>query len=433
MLRAEDRAAVIHHDRHAVLVVRGRNGEDFDPVLRTVGHRLGQRQEMTVGVLFHGADLFDVGHEGPAASVEDRDLGALHFDEGIVNAAPMKGGEVLGGVDAGVALFEGRPAPGLHDEVAVCGNQGLAVEVHPLEHVPVVRIGRLDGQLGHLSGVEANAFEREAAERVCWRSLRTAWLIAPEGRSRTWFRRSVFEFANDPAQDHLRFLVLLDGARRVSLQDLVGLEDARGDAALGGHLGSIGDADVTIDAHLPTDHAQRAPMVVDPAIPVWAAMTVCLPMLTLWATWMRLSSLTPSPRTVDPSVARSMVVPAPISHPSPMTTLPSWGTFSYRPSAGAKPNPSAPMMAPACRMHSAPMTHPWPTMTRGPIRAPSPMVAFQPHDGPGLEHDVVPDGRALVNVAEGSDAGAFADVGVRVHDGAGGHAILPLKMGKRPA
>ena len=147
---------------------------------------------MTVGVLFHGADLFDVGHEGPAASIEDGDLGAVHFDEGIVDAAPVKGGEeVLGGVDAGVALFEGRPAPGLHDEVAVCRN-GVPVEVHPLEHVPVVRIGRLHGQCGVLSGVEANAFKRKAAAEGVLAVTADRMAIAPEGEESDMVQACLF-------------------------------------------------------------------------------------------------------------------------------------------------------------------------------------------------------------------------------------------------
>ena len=72
---------------------------------------------------------------------------------------------------------------------------------------------------------------------------------------------------------------------------------------------------------------QFSPILVDPAIPVWAAITVFFPISTLWATWIWLSSLTPWRMMVDPKVALSIVVPDPMSTLSSMTTLPVWGIF----------------------------------------------------------------------------------------------------------
>ncbi len=43
--------------------------------------------------------------------------------------------------------------------------------------------------------------------------------------------------------------------------------------------------------------------------------------------WTRLSIFVPSPMTVSPRVARSIVALAPISTSSPTRTIPTWGTF----------------------------------------------------------------------------------------------------------
>ena len=138
----------------------------------------------------------------------------------------------------------------------------------------------------------------------------------------------VFEFADDPAQGNLRLLVFPDGPGGLPWRTWSG---SRTLAVTPLFAAILLPSAMRMWPLMPTcpPIMQRAPISVDPAMPVWAAMTVWSPMRTLWATWMRLSSLTPWPRTVDPSVARSMVVPAPISHPSPRTTLPSCGTFSY--------------------------------------------------------------------------------------------------------
>ena len=154
MLRAEDRASVVDHHREAEFILHRGHGEHLDPVLRAVGDGLGQGDEMPVGFLFHGADLFNVGHEGPAAAIEDGDLGTVHLDEGVVDAAPVQGGEeVFRGVDPCAVLFEGGAATGFHDKVAICRHARRPVEVHALEDIAVVRIGRMYGQLGRLSGV----------------------------------------------------------------------------------------------------------------------------------------------------------------------------------------------------------------------------------------------------------------------------------------
>ena len=92
---------------------------------------------------------------------------------------------------------------------------------------------------------------------------------------------------------------------------------------------------------------QFSPILVEPAIPVCAAITVFLPISTLCAIWIWLSNFTPLLRMVEPNVALSMVVPAPISTLSSIITFPVWGTLIYSPfSLGEKPKPSAPIITP---------------------------------------------------------------------------------------
>ena len=73
---------------------------------------------------------------------------------------------------------------------------------------------------------------------------------------------------------------------------------------------------------------QFLPILVVPAIPVWAAITVFSPISTLWATWMWLSYFTPFLMIVQPKVALSTVVHAPISTSSSIITFPICGTFT---------------------------------------------------------------------------------------------------------
>ena len=103
----------------------------------------------------------------------------------------------------------------------------------------------------------------------------------------------------------------------------------------------------------------RFPIRALPAIPTWAAITVSRPISTLCPTWIRLSSLVPGPTRVTPSAARSIVVFAPISTSSPISTVPTCGIFRYPCGVGANPKPSLPITQPACRS------------TRFPTRTPS--------------------------------------------------------------
>jgi len=115
-----------------------------------------------------------------------------------------------------------------------------------------------------------------------------------------------------------------------------------------------------------------------PEIPVWATMTQCLPMITLWPIWTWLSILVPSPTTVSPKRARSIVVEAPISTSSPMRTMPSCSILRWRPWSDSNPKPSAPTTTPGWRMTRFPTRQPWHKVTFGAITQSSPIETPSP-------------------------------------------------------
>ena len=141
-----------------------------------------------------------------------------------------------------------------------------------------------------------------------------------------------------------------------------------------------------------------SPIVVLPAMPTCAASSVFSPTLTPWAICTRLSILAPALIRVSPTAGRSMVVLAPISTSSSMTTGPTCGIFSWVPSARcAKPKPSAPMTAPS-----------W-TTTRAPRRQRLANRHARVDHAVGPEHGVVADHHVRVQHGAGADAGATAD------------------------
>ena len=151
-----------------------------------------------------------------------------------------------------------------------------------------------------------------------------------------------------------------------------------------------------------------SPIVVLPAMPTCEASSVLSPMLTPWAICTRLSILAPARIRVSPTAGRSMVVLAPISTSSSITTGPTCGIFSWVPSARcAKPKPSAPMTAPSWTTTRAPRRHASRIDTRAWITA------------VGAEHGVVADDHVRVQHAAGADAGATADHDQRADGDAG--------------
>src|SRR6185437_9940162 len=107
-------------------------------------------------------------------------------------------------------------------------------------------------------------------------------------------------------------------------------------------------------------------IVMLPENPACAAIITPSPNWQLWPICTRLSIFVPRPIRVVSSAPRSMVVFAPISTSSPISSFPICGNFSCRPLLGSRtyPNPSLPSTAPAC------------TITRFPTREPGYIVTL---------------------------------------------------------
>src|SRR5205809_4865670 len=120
------------------------------------------------------------------------------------------------------------------------------------------------------------------------------------------------------------------------------------------------------------------PSFEDPETPTWATRIECSPTSTLWPIWTRLSILVPRRTMVSPKVARSIVVLAPISTSSSMTTPPVCGILRWRAPSKANPKPSAPMTAPGCTSTRRPSRAPASSVTCGPSTQPSPTSTSGP-------------------------------------------------------
>src|SRR5207249_2494365 len=171
--------------------------------------------------------------------------------------------------------------------------------------------------------------------------------------------------------------------------------------------GVVADLDATLQRHLGADHAEGAdphpgleprariddrrgmdrvthrappsrPSFEDPETPTWATRIECSPTSTLCPIWTRLSILVPRRTMVSPKVARSIVVLAPISTSSSMTTPPVCGILRWRAPSKANPKPSAPMTAPGCTSTRRPSRAPASSVTCGPSTQPSPTSTSGP-------------------------------------------------------
>ena len=100
-------------------------------------------QNVPVLFQFHGTHLFDVGHKGPAAAIQNGHFGSVHFDQGIVHATAVQGRQqVLCGVHADAALFQGGPPARFDHQVAVSlAPVGVPSKSIRLEHIAVVGLG----------------------------------------------------------------------------------------------------------------------------------------------------------------------------------------------------------------------------------------------------------------------------------------------------
>ena len=120
-----------------------------------------------------------------------------------------------------------------------------------------------------------------------------------------------------------------------------------------------------------------------------------------------------------------MVVLAPISQSSPITTPPSCGTLSQRPASIARPKPSAPSTAPGW------MSTRWPRRTRVDQGDARDQLAA------GADHAVVADHAARAEHRAGVDAAARADADERTDAGAADRrcalGVDRPRWGARPA
>src|SRR6266446_2723576 len=121
----------------------------------------------------------------------------------------------------------------------------------------------------------------------------------------------------------------------------------------------------------------KSPSFVLPEMPTWETRMQPRPTTTLCPICTRLSIIVPKPITVSCPDPRSIVVLAPISTSSPITTRPSCGTLTGPPASGAKPKPAWPMRTPGCSTTRAPIRQ-WLSVTLAPIRQSSPSSTAGP-------------------------------------------------------
>ena len=119
------------------------------------------------------------------------------------------------------------------------------------------------------------------------------------------------------------------------------------------------------------------PIIVVPAIPVFAAIAVSSPIITLCAIWIRLSIFTPSWISVSEIEPLSIVVFAPIETLFPINTFPRWAiVLHFLSEFLAFPKPSDPMTAPGEITQLFPIWHPLRIVTFDSIIELDPMLTL---------------------------------------------------------
>ena len=123
----------VEDDRHALLGDR-------------VDHLFGHVVELPLGVLIRQSGL----GEGPGVfagrAVHDGGLGGVDVDHGVIHAeGPERRHDVLDGVHAVAAGFDGRAARSVYDVVAQGGNYGLSFEVGAAEYDSGSGLGGIHG------------------------------------------------------------------------------------------------------------------------------------------------------------------------------------------------------------------------------------------------------------------------------------------------
>ena len=103
------------------------------------------------------------------------------------------------------------------------------------------------------------------------------------------------------------------------------LRNILGDPRLRHHNGTLANIDLRSDTRLTGQYRALADNSAA-GEPVCAASTARSPIMQLWAMWTRLSIMTDLPICVMPSVPRSIVHPAPVRLPLPISTEPTCGS-----------------------------------------------------------------------------------------------------------
>ena len=108
--------------------------------------------------LLDDAALVDERGEGAGGTVDDRRLGGVEFDDGVVDGHAAEGGEdVLDGVQLDGVGRDGRLTLELGDHLGHRTHLGLAEKVDPAEHQAGVGSTGLQGQGDVLAGVKGFA------------------------------------------------------------------------------------------------------------------------------------------------------------------------------------------------------------------------------------------------------------------------------------
>ena len=177
----------------------------------------------------------------------------------------------------------------------------------------------------------------------------------------------------------------------------------------------VADREVAQYSHLPGNLHEVADVGCLPAMPACAAIMVPRPMRTLCAICTRLSMQQPWPITVSGPAPRSMVVLAPISTSSSMSTRPSWGTRTLPLLSAAKPKPSWPIRPPG-KIDTREPTRQWLSEALAPIRVSSPISTAGPDRRVGADQAASADARTRLDDGAGFDATSRADHGCGVDD-----------------
>ena len=122
--------------------------------------RVREHERLARFGLLDDAALVDERGEGAGGTVDDRRLGGVEFDDGVVHGHAAQGGEdVLDGVQLDGVGRDGRLTLEFGDHLRDRTHLGLAEKVDATEHQAAVRGAGFEGQGDVLTGVEGLALD----------------------------------------------------------------------------------------------------------------------------------------------------------------------------------------------------------------------------------------------------------------------------------